>query len=45
MILHFIIILIASALLGYLAHDLMKRIHVGIFAGIGFVLTENFIKS
>ncbi|WP_407356269.1 hypothetical protein [Methanolobus sp. WCC5] len=44
MILHFSTILIVCTLLGYLSHDLMKGIYVGILAGIGFALGEYFIK-
>lgn len=42
---HFITILIVSALLGYLSHDIMNGIFFGILVGIGFVLGEELFKK
>ena len=43
--LHFIIIIIMSALLGYLSHDLMNGVITGFFIGIGFATFEVLHKS
>ena len=43
--LQFIVIIIMSALSGYLSHDLMNGITTGFFVGIGFAIANVLHKS
>jgi len=43
--LHFIVIIILSALLGYLSHDLKNGVIIGFFVGIGFATFEALHKA
>ena len=43
--LQFIVIIIVSALLGYLSRDLIKGVNTGLFVGIGFAIANVLHKS
>jgi hypothetical protein len=44
-ILHLIIIIIISASVGYLTHDLMSSVTTGFFVGLGFATFDVLHKS
>ena len=43
--LQFIVIIIMSALSGYLSHDLMNGVNTGFLVGIGFAISTGLHKS